>query len=139
MPPVKSYKLGAGELILGETGAPLDVSAQATSVKLTPSSETEDDVHVLSGDVLSGEDTDSWTLNGTFVQDLDPTGNVRFCLANKGKIVPFRFVPNSEQGTEFSGTCKIRPIEIGGDAKTKPTSDFEFPVIGDPIPSDGLT
>lgn len=136
--PVKSYKVGAGELILGETGAPLDVSAQTTSVKLTPNTETEDDVPVLSGDTLAGEDTDSWTLNGTFLQDLDPLGNVRFCHENRGQIVPFRFVPNSEDGTEISGECKIRPIEVGGDVKTKPTSDFEFPVIGVPVFGDGL-
>ncbi len=34
------------------------------------------------------------------------------------------------------GSVKMRPLDVGGDAKTKPTSDFEWPFVGDPVLDD---
>lgn len=131
--PVKSYKMGPGELILGETGAPLDVSSQVTKCVIAWDVDSEDDTPVLSGEVLAGDDSFTASLSATFLQDdLTATGLVRYSWTHKGEQVPFRFIPSTALGVECTGVIKLTPLDLGGDAKTRPTSEVEWGCVGEP-------
>jgi len=132
--PIKSYKL-KGSLTLGTT--PLDVSCQVTSVSVNPTEnvDTEDAIHVLCGEVLPASDTVdySYTLSGTVLQDLSTGGVVDYTWDNAGQEVPFEFVPDDTAADMVTGTCRLIPLTIGGDVPSRPTSDFEWAIIGTPV------
>ena len=137
--PIKAQKLGNGTLSIGAIGSPLDLSAQITNCRLSPSVDKEDPVTTLSGDSLAGTRTVTWTLAGTMLQDISDDGVVQWLFDNAGEEVPFTWTPNTEVGTDFTGTIVVDPIEIGGDVGAKNSSDFEFEVVGQPVMSAGLT
>lgn len=132
---ISSYKVGPGTLKLG-TGGTKDVSAQLTSCQVNPSEETdsEDAVPVLSGEELAGEDNFSYTftLSGTFLQDLASTGVVAYSWDNMGSIVDFEFIPVTASARAVTGQVRIVPLNIGGDVKQRATADFEWSCIGTP-------
>lgn len=131
--PVKTMKLGPGELSIGGTTSPTVFSSQARSVKLVPSVDRDDDEYVLSGEQVEGDRTETWALEGTFVQDVGATDSTtEWLFDHRGERHPFTFVPNTATGVGFTGEIIVEAIEIGGDAMTKPTSDFEFALIGPP-------
>lgn len=137
--PIKTLKLGPGELVIGETGAPLDCSSQVTACRIAWSVDTEDDVPVLSGEVLEGDDTFSASLSATFLQDdLAATGLIRYSWTHKGEQVPFRFTPSSAIGAAISGVIKLTPLDVGGDAATKNTSEVEWGCVGEPVIADDV-
>jgi hypothetical protein len=131
--PIKSYKL-KGTLTLGAT--PLDVSCQVTSVSVNPTEnvDTEDALHVLCGDVLPASDTVSYayTLSGTLLQDLSTGGVVDYTWDNAGDEVPFSFTPDDTGVDVVAGTVRLIPLTIGGEVTARPTSDFEWAIIGTP-------
>ena len=133
---VNSFKMGPGTLKLG-TGGTFDVSAQVTActVAAAESVDTDDDVPVLSGEVLAGDETVSldWTIGGNFVQDIASAGVIAYTWTNASDEVDFEFVPNTVAGRKVSGVCRLVPLSVGGDVKTKPRSDFEWAVIGTPV------
>src|SRR5262245_40228483 len=131
--PIKSYKL-KGTLTLGAT--PLDVSCQLTACSVNPTEnvDTEDAVHVLCGDVLPASDTVdyTYTLSGTLLQDLSTGGVVDWSWDNKGTEQVFEFVPDDTGADKVTGTVRPIPLTIGGDVPGRPTSDFEWAIIGEP-------
>src|SRR5262245_40434597 len=131
--PIKSYKL-KGTLTLGAT--PLDVSCQVTSCSVNPTEnvDTEDAIHVLCGDVLPASDTVdySYTLSGTVLQDLSTGGVVDYTWTHAGEEVAFEFVPDDTAADTITGTTRVIPLTIGGDVPSRPTSDFEWAIIGTP-------
>lgn len=129
---VKTYTVGPGVLTIGEVGTPLDLSAQVKSVKVTPKVNKEDDTPVLSGATLEGDRTYDWTLSATLLQDLSDGGLIEYSWANAGTEVPFTFTPSTAAGKAVTGTLVVDPVELGGDAKTKPTSDVEWGIVGTP-------
>lgn len=137
--PVKSYKVGPGELTFGNAGTLIDFTAQVTECVVDWEENVEDDVPTLDGGALEGDATYSATLSGTFVQDLTAdTGVVPWSWANKGLRFPFSYTPNTDEDAAFSGVVRVRPLKAGGEVKTKPTSDFEWTCIGEPVISHGL-
>jgi hypothetical protein len=137
--PIKAQKLGNGTLSIGAIGSPLDLSAQITNCRLSPAVDKEDPVTTLSGDSLAGTRTITWTLAGTMLQDISDAGVIEWLFTHAGEEVPFTWTPNTEVGTDFTGTIVVDPIEIGGDVGAKNSSDFEFEVVGQPVMSAGLT
>lgn len=131
--PIKSYKL-KGTLTLGAT--PLDVSCQLTACSVNPTEnvDTEDAIHVLCGEVLPASDTVSYsyTLSGTILQDLKTGGVVDYTWDNAGIEVPFTFIPDSTGADKVMGTVRLIPLTIGGEVPSRPTSDFEWAIIGTP-------
>lgn len=132
----KSHTLGPGSLKFGETGSPREIAQQMTKAELDPNTTVEDDVHVLSGETVEGEQTTTWSLKGTVNQDFDTDSFEEYCIENAGVKLPFIFTPNSANERLWSGVCRLRPIKIGGDVKKKNSSDFEFSLIGAPLPGD---
>lgn len=128
-------RLGPGTLSLGTlTGA----GCQMANVRLTPEHEDEDGTPTLCDPKPAPELTTKWLLSGTAVQDFEKpatTGFVEYCRTHNGEEVAFEWVPNTSYGTttplEYSGTCQVRAVEIGGDVAVQTTTDFEFPVVGE--------
>jgi hypothetical protein len=135
MPP-KSHALGPGSLVFGEEGDARQFAAQLTKCSITPNTTSDDDVYVLSGETVDGEDTTLWDIGGTLLDDYDRDSIAEWALENKGEKLPFVFVPNSANTGSWSGVAKVAPIAIGGDVKKKNTNDFKFKMIGDPTPID---
>lgn len=131
---IVSYKVGPGTLTLGAT--PLDVSSQVTACQVVPSEsvDEEDDIDVLSGEVLEGEDvaTVSYVLSGTFLQSLAASAVVDYSWTNASDEVAFKYVPHTTTDRAVSGTLRLVPLAIGGTAKQRATSDFEWAIIGTP-------
>lgn len=133
--PAKAHTLGPGSLKFGETGEQREIAAQLTKTLLSPNTSSDDDVPVLSGEIVEGEDTTTWELSGTVHQDFDIESFEDWCFANRGEKVPFVFTPSNAHARIWTGIVKVRPIAIGGDVKKKNTSDFTFPVINEPTPT----
>lgn len=134
---VNTITVGPGTLQLGETGTTLTFETQVTSCRVVPNVENEDAVDVLSGEQAPGDRSESWTLSGTLLQDLGATDSTtEFCFENRGTEMPFVYVPSTAAGKQIEGTVTVEAIEMGGDAKTKPTSDFEWNLTGSPTITD---
>lgn len=134
--PVKTYTLGPGSLIIGETGTSLEISCQMTSGTVAWSTDAEDDVPLLCGDVAPGDESFTAVFSGNLFQDLSEDGIVEYSWTNKGVVLPVEYVPATAAGRRIVGSIKMRPIDVGGDAKTKPRSDIEWPFVGEPVLED---
>jgi hypothetical protein len=135
--PVKSYKVGPGTFTIGPAGSEISFSCQVTKAVLEWSVETTDDIDVLCGDTEPGDDTFTASMNGTMLQDLDELAH--FTWMNKGAILPFKYTPQIAIDQEITGILRLRPMNIGGDVKSKPTWDFEFPCVGEPSLGPAIT
>lgn len=124
--------LGPGSLRIGQTASSREWAGDLTKTTLTPTTNSEDPIPLLDGTDLDGEDTTTWELGGTIVDNFDFDSLQNFCIANAGKVLPFVWTPNNDGGSDYSGSVKIRPIALGGDVKKKNTNDFGFPLIGSP-------
>lgn len=131
--PINSYVMNEGTLSLGSVGSLIDATAQLTEGSVNFKEDVEDSVSVLSGEELSGEAKYPATLSGTVIQDLTPGGLTDFTWTNKGKVVPFEFVPAAAEERTITGSVRIGPLKVGGKVKSKPTADFEWACIGDPV------
>lgn len=128
---IKAHKTGPGTFKLGDSPG-TEWGAQVTKITLTPSVDSEDDLHVLSGDVLPGDDTFTWELTATFFQDFDVDGVTDYLFDNRGQVLPFTFQPNNEHERAWTGSIKCRPMEVGGEVRKRNTSDVTFPLVGEP-------
>ena len=124
--------LGPGTLTLGATGTTYQFAAHTTATTLTPSYSDGDVLDLLDGSQEREQDEETWTLDGTIRQQLEVDAIEDWCLEHAGEEVPFEFTPVNSVSKSYTGTCRIRAVNIGGDVKTKNTSDFSFPVLGKP-------
>lgn len=130
---IQTITIGAGTLTLGESGSLMQFASQVTSCKLVPSVDTGDPIDVLSGEQAPGDRSESFTLEGTLLQDLGAAkSTTEWCYEHRGEQHPFVFVPSTAKGRSITGTLTVEAIDIGGGVKTKPTSDFKWAVIGAP-------
>lgn len=130
---ITSSRVKEGTLTLGPDPTPHDFSCQPSNIRLTPTTETEDPLETLCGDIATGPGTTSWVLQGTAVSDFDdPEGFVQHCFDHDGEQVPFSWAPNAIGGT-WSGELFVQAVEIGGDVNTRLTTDFSFAVVSKPI------
>lgn len=133
--PIKSQKLTKGLLTIGETGTPTEWGGQVRAVSLAAEYDKEDDIPVLSGEKLAGDETKTETLSGTVLDDYSAVGSIfKFSKDNEGEELPFVWEPNSvDGGLRVTGTIKMRQISIGGDVDTRNENDFEFPIVGETV------
>lgn len=134
---INSHKLGPGSLVFGETASQQEFASQCRSVVLTPETEEEDPIPVLSGEELAGDETYTWTISGTILDGYTMQALAVWAHEHKGEEMPFEFIPNADVtgAMSWTGTAKIRPIAHGGDVKTRNENDFEFKVVGEPTPA----
>lgn len=109
---------------------------QATSVKLSPKTDEDGDaVEALSGDMIEPDDVTTWELEIGAVQDFnDPAGFVEFARSQAGEVVAFVWTPNANGAPGYSGTVKVRPVEIGGDVAKRLSTSGTWPVVTGPNP-----
>ena len=130
--PITESRLKTGTLTIdGQAFA-----TQATNVRLVPSTDEEgDQLEVLSGDTILPTEVTTWALVMTAVQDFDdPAGLVALSWGSAGDVVPFTWRPNAA-GVTYTGSVKVRPLEVGGDVNARLTTDAEWPCQGAPTPS----
>lgn len=131
MPP-KSFIVGKGTLKIGATSGGLDLAVQVTSAKITPSVKRDDDITVLSGEVISGASTYSASLEFTTLQDLSASGVIDYAWKNAGNETTFEFTPVKQGAAKFAGKVVIDPITAGGDVNTRATSEVKWQCVGMP-------
>lgn len=135
--PTKSYTLGPGTLELGEPGDVRAIEEQVVgcTISWAESTTAGERIPLLSGGELRDDDQTTYaaTIAGNVVQDGDLQGLVAWSWANKGQVVPFKFTPSTALGVAASGSCRIVPLDFGGnEAKKRPTSDFSWACPGEP-------
>lgn len=130
---VNTITIGAGTLTIGEAGELITMESQVTACRLVPTVDTGDAINVLSGDEAPGDRSESWTLAGTLLQDIGATESViEWLFEHRGEQKTFTFVPSTAKAKQFAGSLTVEAVEMGGEVKTKPTSDFEFELVGFP-------
>jgi hypothetical protein len=127
MPP-ETYKVRDG---LFTVGAADDVySQQVREMAVDPSEnvETEDDIEVLSGDVIEGEDevTHDYVLTAKILQDLSAAGFVTWTWTHAGEWQPFTFQPRGDVARAVTGEIRVIPVRIGGLVKSRAESDLTW-------------
>lgn len=131
---VHESKLKTGSLLLG-TAPGVEYACQQTNVRIVPEHNEEGDtVETLCGDLLTPSTTTTWSLQGTAIQDWDAPGGlsfVQYSWENNGETVDFEWTPNAG-ATTISGEVTVRAVEMGGDVNTRITTDFEWPLAGEP-------
>ena len=127
---VKSHKLGPGSLTFGETGTLVEFNTRTRTVTLEPEYDEGDSIPVLSGDELQEDGSETFNLTGTILQDYDVDSLLVWAHVHSGQTVPFNFIPDNDKGLKVTGEVRVRRIAIGGEAKERAESDFEFPGVG---------
>lgn len=131
-------KLGPGELTIGQTGTPIDVSCLINNATIAASKDQGDSVTKLCGTVKPGATTYTYALSGNIDTDVATDAGL-FALSQSapGSEQPFTFTPNNEADPEVTtatGTLVIDPLDFGGDTMGETmTSDFEFSIVGKPV------
>jgi hypothetical protein len=137
---INESRVKSGTLTFGGSGGGTDVTGtafacQATTVKVTPSYDTDGDaVETLCGDNIPEGKKEKWTLNGTSIQDFDdPDGFLAYCFTNSLVTVAFEWAPNITGAPTWSGDVVIKALEEGGDVNKRITTDWEFDIVGRPL------
>ena len=130
----ETFNLGPGELTIGATGTPIDVSCLVNNAVIAASKDQGDSVTKLCGTVKVPKPTYEYTLSGNIDTDIaDPAGFFALSQANPGKEYDYTFTPSTEAGTTATGKLVIDPLDFGGDTTGETmTSDFEFTLVGAP-------
>lgn len=130
-----TYKLGPGELTIGATAAPVDVSCLVNNATIAMSKDEGDSVTKLCGTVVPGAVTYTYALSGNVDLDLtDPAGLFAMSQDHAGEIQDFSFTPSTDAGTSATGQLVIDPLDFGGDETgVTMASDFEFSIVGEPV------
>lgn len=129
-----SYTVGPGTFIIGEADLAVEAQLTGLTVDWAENVTSGEDLNLLDGTQLAGEETATYraTIAGNVVQDLGAAGFVSYTWAHKGEEVPFTYQPADAVARHVTGVCVPVPVSVGGDAKTRPRSDFTFRCIGDP-------
>jgi len=131
---VNTITVGPGSLTLGASGDLITASAQIRKAVVKPAVVTADNIPVLSGEEVPGDRTESFTFDGTLLQDLGAGSSlVEWCWEHRGEQHAITYIPSTAADMQISGTVVVEAVDIGGDVKTKPTSDFSFKFVGAPV------
>jgi hypothetical protein len=130
----ETFTLGPGSLEIGATGSEIDVSCLINNAVIAAEKDEGDSVTKLCGTVVPGNVTYTYSLAGNIDLDIaDASGLFAISQSAAGTQVPFTFVPNTDAGTEATGTLVLDPLPFGGDeAGETMTGDFEFTIVGRP-------
>jgi len=131
---VNTITVGPGKLTIGADAGLTNFSSQIRSGKLVPSVDKGDPIHVLSGEEVPGERTEKFQLTGNVQQDFGAIDSrVEWLWEHRGETHDFEYVPSTAAGRTITGQLIVEAVDIGGDVKSKPTSDFAFDLVGEPV------
>lgn len=127
MPP-ETFKIKDGTFVVGAGDTAFAQQLRSASVVPSENVTEEEDIEVLSGDVVEGEDTVDFefVLNAKVLQDLSAAGFVAWSYTNKGTWQPFTLQPRGTVNRAVSGEVSVVPITIGGDVKARAESDLSW-------------
>ena len=91
-----------------------DYTAAVTQVEFTPSTATST-VRTIDGVAHKDQSTAEWNCTIGFIQDLDPSGLLRYLLDHDGESKSVSFVPESG-GPTITADLVVSPGAIGGTA-----------------------
>jgi hypothetical protein len=131
-----SYKTGPGSLVFGEVGSTEEFNAQVTTCQVEWDVDSDDDVQLLSGGTLAGDDEYTAKLSGELVQDIKASGINTWSWEHKGEVMPFVFIPNTVEDRQVSGEVKVLPLMVGGEVKKRAMAEFEWACVGEPALGD---
>lgn len=129
-----TYPLGPGELTLGATATPIDVSCLVNNAVLAATKDQGDSETKLCGTVKVPAPTYEYELSGNMDVDITDAAGI-FALSHSapGGEVDFSFTPNTDAGTAATGTLILDPLDLGGDTTGETMkSDFTYTVVGKP-------
>lgn len=131
----ETFPLGAGELTIGATATPIDVSCLVNNAVIAASKDQGDSETKLCGTVKVPKPTYTYELSGNMDTDIaDPDGFFALSQATPGEEYDFSFTPNTDAGTAATGRLIVDPLDFGGDETgATMTSDFTFTVVGVPV------
>lgn len=128
---IQRSKVKEGTLHLGGA-TPMDFSCNPTNIRLTPTTDADDPVETLCGDIIAGESRTTWAMNGTSIADFDnEAGLIAFCFDNDGTNVGFTWQPSLNSPT-YTGQVRVAAMEIGGDVNSSLTTDFSWALSDKP-------
>lgn len=130
----ETFPLGAGELTIGATASPIDVSCLVNNAVIAASKDQGDSETKLCGTVKVPKPTYTYELSGNMDTDIaDPAGFFALSQADPGAELDFSFTPNTDAGTAATGVLIIDPLDFGGDTTGDTMkSDFAFTIVGEP-------
>lgn len=128
------FPLGPGELLIGATGTPIDVSCLINNAVIAMSKDEGDSVTKLCGTVVPGAVTYTFALSGNVDLDIaEATGLFALSQESAGTQQDFTYTPSTDAGTVATGKLVIDPLDFGGDETgTIMAADFEWTVVGKP-------
>lgn len=131
----ETFNLGPGELHIGATASPIDVSCLVNNAAITSDKDEGDSTTKLCGTVKPGAVKYSYALGGNVDTDIaDPAGFFALSQSAPGSVLDFDFTPSTDAGTAAKGQLVIDPLDFGGDTMGETmTSDFEFSIVGTPV------
>lgn len=134
VPTEETFPLGPGELTIGQTGTPIDVSCLVNNAAITASKDQGDSQTKLCGTVKVPKPTYTYELGGNMDTDVgDTAGFFALSQSAAGTEQDFTFTPSTDAGTTATGRLIIDPLDFGGDtAGETMTSDFAFTIVGAP-------
>lgn len=126
MAQVQISRLGDGLLTLDAGGSdPMEFAHKVVEVTLKPDS--SDSTYTLAGDSVTDE---AWKLSGKLLPDFGDEGSLQeWCFTNRGKEMPFEFVPNLTKAKKLTGRATVAPVAIGGEVRANDRIDFEFKAV----------
>lgn len=129
-----TFPLGPGELTIGATGTPIDVSCLINNAVIAASKDQGDSVTKLCGTVKVPKPTYTYELSGNVDTDIDdPAGLFKLSQDAAGTEQDFSFTPSTDAGTTAAGRLIIDPLDFGGDETGQTmTSDFTYTIVGEP-------
>jgi hypothetical protein len=130
----ETFPLGPGTLNIGLTGTEIDVSCLVNNAVIAADKNQGDSTTKLCGTVKPGAVTYEYTLSGNMDTDVaDAAGFFALSQAQAGQELAYSFTPNTDAGTEATGTLIVDPLDFGGDTTGETmVSDFEFSLAGPP-------
>jgi hypothetical protein len=136
----ETYKVRDGLFTLGAADDAFAQQVREMAVDPSESVESEDDIEVLSGDVVEGQDevTHDYVLTAKILQDLSAAGFVTYTYTHKGEWLPFTFQPRGDVARAVTGEVRVIPVRIGGAVKSRAESDLTWQArnvaFGDLVP-----
>jgi hypothetical protein len=129
MPP-ETYKIKDGTFTVGVGATAYAQQVREASVVPSENVTEEEDIEVLSGDTVEGEDevTHDYVLNAKILQDLSAGGFVDWSWTNKGTWQPFTLQPRGTIARAVTGEVRVVPITVGGAVKARAESDLSWQV-----------
>lgn len=130
----ETVEYGPGTLKFGEVGSEIDASCLVNSFRITATKEQGETTTKLCGTPRTPRATYTYAASGNIDTDLtDPDGLWALSQVAPGSEVKFVFIPNTEAGTEASGTVILDPMDFGGEEYGEVmNSDVEWTLVGAP-------